>query len=118
MSLRIKVYYYKRGYRETEVDTLVTRAHPHTNHVRVTFKITEGKPVIVDSLVVLRPSDTVLTRKTHSAHGAACTWDSRSTSWTSTRRTCGCAMRSGTRATRTRSSRTRSWCTTARARPR
>ena len=25
--VRIKVYYYKRGYRETEVDTTVTRAH-------------------------------------------------------------------------------------------
>jgi outer membrane protein assembly factor BamA len=62
--VRIKVYYYKRGYRETEVDTLVTHAHPHSNHVRVTFKITEGLPVIVDSLAVLRPSDTVLTRRT------------------------------------------------------
>ena len=62
--VRIKVYYYKRGYRETAVDTTVTRAKAHTNRVRVTFKITEGKPVIVDSVVVLRPSDTVLTDKT------------------------------------------------------
>jgi len=62
--VRIKVYYYKRGYRETEVDTVVTRAKSHTNRVRVTFKITEGLPVMVDSVVVLRPSDTLLTAKT------------------------------------------------------
>ncbi|MEP7086251.1 MAG: POTRA domain-containing protein, partial [Gemmatimonadota bacterium] len=61
--IRIKVYYYKRGYRETAVDTTVTRARAHSNHVRVTFKITEGLPVMVDSIVVLRPSDTVLTNK-------------------------------------------------------
>jgi outer membrane protein assembly factor BamA len=61
--VRIKVYYYKRGYRETEVDTAVTRAKAHSNRVRVTFKITEGLPVMVDSLVVLRPSDSVLTNK-------------------------------------------------------
>ncbi|MEO6210453.1 MAG: BamA/TamA family outer membrane protein [Gemmatimonadaceae bacterium] len=58
--VRIKVYYYKRGYRETEVDTLVTRAHPHTNRVAVTFKITEGLPVMVDSVAVILPSDTAL----------------------------------------------------------
>ncbi len=61
--VRIKVYYYKRGYRETEVDTTVTRAKAHTNRVRVTFRITEGKPVVVDSVIVLRPSDTLLTEK-------------------------------------------------------
>jgi outer membrane protein insertion porin family len=61
--VRIKVYYYKRGYRETDVDTVITRARAHTNRVRVTFKITEGLPVMVDSLVVLRPSDTLLTEK-------------------------------------------------------
>lgn len=61
--VRIKVYYYKRGYRETEVDTTVARAHPHTNRVRVTFRVTEGKPVIVQSIVVLQP-DSTLTRRT------------------------------------------------------
>lgn len=50
--VRIKVYYYRRGYRETEVDTLVTRAKNHTNLVRVTFRVTEGKPVLVKSLAV------------------------------------------------------------------
>ncbi|MEO8881703.1 MAG: BamA/TamA family outer membrane protein [Gemmatimonadaceae bacterium] len=61
--IRIKVYYYKRGYRETEVDTTVTRAHSHSNRVNVTFKITEGAPVMVDSVAVLLPSDTVLKPK-------------------------------------------------------
>jgi outer membrane protein assembly complex protein YaeT len=57
--VRIKVYYYRRGYRETEVDTLVTRAKNHTNRVRVTFRVTEGKPVLVKSLAVQQP-DSVL----------------------------------------------------------
>jgi outer membrane protein assembly factor BamA len=50
--VRIKVYYYRRGYRETQVDTLVTRAKNHTNLVRVTFRVTEGQPVLVKSLAV------------------------------------------------------------------
>jgi len=50
--VRIKVYYYRRGYRETEVDTLVARAHKHTNRVRVSFRVKEGKPVLVKSIVV------------------------------------------------------------------
>jgi outer membrane protein assembly factor BamA len=45
--VRIKVYYFRRGYRETEVDTLVSRAHKHTNRVRVTFRVIEGKPLVV-----------------------------------------------------------------------
>ncbi|MEP7064574.1 MAG: BamA/TamA family outer membrane protein [Gemmatimonadota bacterium] len=50
--VRIKVYYYKRGYRETEVDTLVSRAKNHTNRVRVSFRVTEGKPLLVKSVAV------------------------------------------------------------------
>lgn len=61
--VRIKVYYYKHGYRETEVDTTVAQSHPHSNRVRVTFRITEGKPLIVQTVVVLEP-DSVLTRAT------------------------------------------------------
>jgi len=53
--VRIKVYYYKRGYREAEVDTVVSRAHPHTNRVRVTFRVTEGRPVIVTTVAVIAP---------------------------------------------------------------
>jgi outer membrane protein insertion porin family len=57
--VRIKVYYYRRGYRETEVDTVIARAKSHTNRVRVTFRVTEGKPLLVKSLVVEQP-DSVL----------------------------------------------------------
>ena len=61
--VRIKVYYYKRGFRETEVDTTVTRARSHTNRVRVTFKVTEGKPVIVKSIAVQQPESLVKGRR-------------------------------------------------------
>jgi len=61
--VRIKVYYYKRGFREAEVDTSVTSARSHTNRVRVTFKVTEGKPIIVQKLAV-QESDTILRRRT------------------------------------------------------
>ncbi len=42
--LRIKVYYYKRGFRETEVDTLTRR---EGRGLSVTFRITEGAPTLV-----------------------------------------------------------------------
>ena len=61
--VRIKVYYYKRGYRETEVDTSVVHTHSHTNRVGVTFKVTEGKPVIVQSIAV-QELESVLTQST------------------------------------------------------
>jgi outer membrane protein insertion porin family/translocation and assembly module TamA len=60
--VRIKVYYYKRGYRETEVDTTVTRAQAHSNRVRVSFRITEGKPVIVQSIAVQQAESLVTGR--------------------------------------------------------
>ncbi|MDQ2765726.1 MAG: BamA/TamA family outer membrane protein [Gemmatimonadota bacterium] len=60
--VRIKVYYYKRGYRETEVDTSVARARSHTNLVRVTFKVTEGKPVLVQQIEV-QQAESVLSRR-------------------------------------------------------
>jgi outer membrane protein assembly factor BamA len=60
--VRIKVYYYTHGYRETEVDTLVARARSHTNRVRVTFRVIEGKPVLVKSLIVEQP-DSILKRR-------------------------------------------------------
>ena len=58
--VRIKVYYYRRGYRETEVDTLVSRAHKHTNRVRVTFRVREGKPLLVNSIAIEQQPDSVL----------------------------------------------------------
>jgi len=50
--LRIRVFYYKRGFRETTVDTLVTQKE--TDEVAVTFNIVEGPPTIVSSLDVVQ----------------------------------------------------------------
>ncbi len=48
--LRIRVYYWKRGYREADADTLVKQ----TDHddVAVTFFITEGPPTLVSDIAV------------------------------------------------------------------
>ncbi|HEX6574118.1 MAG TPA: BamA/TamA family outer membrane protein [Gemmatimonadaceae bacterium] len=48
--LRARVFYWKRGYRETEVDTVV--AKKSNNHVNVTFNVTEGPPTLVDTITV------------------------------------------------------------------
>src|SRR4051812_1615599 len=42
--VRIRVYYWKHGYRSAEVDTAIT---PNGNGVTVTFKITEHEPTLV-----------------------------------------------------------------------
>jgi outer membrane protein insertion porin family len=52
--LRVRVFYWKRGYRETEVDTaVVPRGH---NKVGVTFFIKEGPPTIVSNVIVNQPT--------------------------------------------------------------
>ena len=52
--LRIRVFYWKRGYRETEVDTaVVPRGH---NKVGVTFLINEGPVTLVSNIVVNQPN--------------------------------------------------------------
>jgi outer membrane protein insertion porin family/translocation and assembly module TamA len=48
--LRIRLYYWKRGYRETEVDTTV--ATTGRRQVAVTFKVTEGPPTLVRRLAI------------------------------------------------------------------
>ncbi|MDB4869198.1 MAG: surface antigen [Gemmatimonadales bacterium] len=48
--LRIRIFYWKRGYRETEVDTVVVPRG--SNKVGVTFIIKEGPPILVSNLVV------------------------------------------------------------------
>ena len=48
--LRIKVFYWKRGYRETTVDTVVVDRG--TSKVGVTFTINEGPPTMVSSVIV------------------------------------------------------------------
>ncbi|HEY9227730.1 MAG TPA: BamA/TamA family outer membrane protein, partial [Gemmatimonadaceae bacterium] len=48
--LRIRLYYWKRGYRGTTVDTAVRRTG--VNQVAVTFKVDEGPPTIVQHLTI------------------------------------------------------------------
>ena len=48
--LRIRIFYWKRGYREAEVDTVV--APRGRNKVGVTFLIKEGPPILVSNVVV------------------------------------------------------------------
>ena len=57
--LRIRVFYWRRGYREAEVDTAVTR---DGDGVRVTFTVREGPPTLVGSVTVEGVSD-VLSRR-------------------------------------------------------
>lgn len=52
--LRIRLYYWKRGYRETAVDTAVRRTG--VNEVAVTFTIHEGHPTIVRRVVIVYDS--------------------------------------------------------------
>ena len=46
---RVRIFYFRRGYRDTKVDTTLLR---DDGHVEVTFTIEEGEPVIVRSLEV------------------------------------------------------------------
>ncbi|HZI99778.1 MAG TPA: BamA/TamA family outer membrane protein [Gemmatimonadaceae bacterium] len=48
--LRAEVYYWKRGFRETLVDTLVDKKGDH--HANVTFLVNEGPPTIVSDISV------------------------------------------------------------------
>jgi outer membrane protein insertion porin family len=52
--LRIRLYYWKRGFRETQVDTSVTRINDR--QVKVEFDVTEGRPTLVQSVAVLADS--------------------------------------------------------------
>ncbi|PYP51762.1 MAG: hypothetical protein DMD39_07895, partial [Gemmatimonadetes bacterium] len=59
--LRIRVFYWKRGYRETEVDTVVVnRGH---DKVGVTFFIKEGPPNLVSDIIVNQPTPTLLSQR-------------------------------------------------------
>ena len=52
--LRVRVFYWKRGYREAEVDTaVVSRGR---NQVGVTFLIKEGPPTIVSEVIISQPT--------------------------------------------------------------
>ncbi|MDP9202069.1 MAG: hypothetical protein M3P26_09120, partial [Gemmatimonadota bacterium] len=52
--LRLRVFYWKRGYREAEVDTAVVPRG--RNKVGVTFFIKEGPPTIVSNVIVSQPT--------------------------------------------------------------
>jgi outer membrane protein insertion porin family/translocation and assembly module TamA len=52
--LRIRIYYWKRGYREAEVDTAVVPRGK--NKVGVTFSIKEGPATIVSDIIVNQPT--------------------------------------------------------------
>ena len=58
--LRIRVFYYKRGFRETEVDTTVTQLNE--KQVEVKFDIREGPPTIVTGVAIAADS-TLLPRR-------------------------------------------------------
>ncbi len=46
--IRLRLFYYQRGYREAAIDTVVARPLP--NEVEITFTIQEGNPVRVQSV--------------------------------------------------------------------
>ncbi len=58
--LRIRILYWRHGYREAQVDTAVARPRP--GRAEVTFTITEGPPVRVTSLTVLHPEEAISPR--------------------------------------------------------
>lgn len=49
-AVRLRVFYYERGYRDTAVGIDTVRSD---DGLRVVFRITEGQPVVVDSIVAL-----------------------------------------------------------------
>ena len=59
--LRVRVFYWKRGYRETEVDTVVVPRGK--NQVGVTFTIKEGPPTIVSNVIINQPTPPLLTKR-------------------------------------------------------
>jgi outer membrane protein assembly factor BamA len=59
--LRIKLFYYERGYREAQVDTAVVDAG--TDRVRVALAVTEGEPTRVDTVIVERAGSLISRRR-------------------------------------------------------
>ncbi len=62
--LRMRIYYWKRGYRETEVDTAVVPRGK--NKVGVTFLIKEGPATLVSDIVVNQPTPLLTQREINS----------------------------------------------------
>ena len=59
--LRIRIFYWKRGYREADVDTAVVPRG--RNQVGVTFTIKEGPPTLVSSITVDQPQPPLLSQR-------------------------------------------------------
>ena len=59
--LRVRIFYWKRGYREAEVDTAVVPRGK--NQVGVTFFIKEGPPTIVSDVIIDQPTPALLSRR-------------------------------------------------------
>jgi outer membrane protein insertion porin family len=62
--LRAKVFYWKRGYRETEVDTTVVMKNDR--HAVVTFNVNEGPPTIVSDVAVTQTNPVLTDREIES----------------------------------------------------
>jgi outer membrane protein insertion porin family/translocation and assembly module TamA len=58
--LRIRLFYWKSGYREADVDTTVTRTG--TNQVAVTFTVKEGPPTVIRTIAVDRDTSLISNR--------------------------------------------------------
>jgi outer membrane protein assembly factor BamA len=58
--LRIRVFYYREGYREAQVDTSIVKLDDR--HVKVVFRITEGLPTVVTDVNITYDS-TLISRK-------------------------------------------------------
>ena len=58
--LRAKVFYWQRGYRDAQVDTV--RSPVEDGKVTVTFRVTEGPPTLVQRVEVVRPESLLTNR--------------------------------------------------------
>jgi outer membrane protein insertion porin family len=58
--VRIRLYYWKRGYRDAEVDTTVQRTAPRQVHL--TFKVTEGPPTRVRRIAITYDTTLISTK--------------------------------------------------------
>lgn len=58
--LRIRVFYWKRGYRDAQVDTSVVEAGK--NKVQIAFRITEGPPTLISTIDVPQDSQVLKPR--------------------------------------------------------
>jgi outer membrane protein insertion porin family len=58
--IRIRLYYWKHGYRDTDVDTVVTRSGPRQVHIE--FKVAEGPPTLVRKIAITYDT-TLITKK-------------------------------------------------------